>query len=314
MQSGSLAARLRRSAAIGAVLAATCAPAFAQNSSQPPSAVDQVQPAEDCDPNTPGVQTPPNCPTGERIVITGSRISRTEFTSTAPIQVITSENSTLEGLVDTAEILQGSSIAEGSTQFNNTFGNFVIEGGPGINSVSLRGLGAQRSLVLLNGQRPGPAGARGQVGPFDLNVIPDSIISRAEILKDGASSIYGSDAVAGVVNIITRSSVDKPELNIQYNATEQGGGNTLSVNGAIGFDLFGGNIILAAEYEDRDPLKWKDRRNLACSQDLIYDATTGARIDRLDRSVLQGTPFANCADNLYFNTVVDAVTGLRYVP
>src|SRR6185436_5342127 len=276
--------------------------------------VDQTTAAEDCDPNTPGVQTPPNCPTGERVVITGSRIARNEFTSTAPIQVITAEASTLEGLVDTAEILQGSSIAEGSVQFNNTFGNFVIEGGPGINSISLRGLGAQRSLVLLNGQRPGPAGARGQVGAFDLNVVPDSIISRAEILKDGASSIYGSDAVAGVVNIITRTSVDRPELTIQYNATEGGGGNTLQVNGAIGFDLFGGNVILAAEYEDRDPLKWGDRRNLAGAQDLIYDPNTGQRIDRVDLSILRGTSLGNCPNNLYHNTVIHANTGNRYIP
>ncbi|MDP3738258.1 MAG: TonB-dependent receptor [Hyphomonadaceae bacterium] len=307
MQSGSLAVRLRRSAAIGALLATSCAPAFAQNAPQnppqtPPPAVDTVQPAEQNDQEE-----------GERVVITGSRIPRDTFTSTAPIQVITAEAATLEGLVDTAEILQGSSIAQGSVQFNNTFGNFVIEGGPGINSVSLRGLGAQRSLVLLNGQRPGPAGARGQVGAFDLNVIPDSIIARAEILKDGASSIYGSDAVAGVVNIITRTSVDKPELNIQYNATEDGGGNTLQVNGAIGFDLFGGNIMLAAEYEDRDPLKWKDRKNLACSNDLTYDATTGQRIDRRDFSILRGTSLGDCT-NIYHNTVIDAFGGQRYVP
>ena len=185
----------------------------------------------------------------------------------------------------------------------------MIEGGPGITSISLRGLGAQRSLVLLNGQRPGPAGVRGQVGSFDLNVIPDSIINRVEILKDGASSIYGSDAVAGVVNIITRTSVDRPELNIQYNATEQGGGNTLQVNGAIGFDLLGGQLMLAAEYEDRDPLKWGDRRYLACAQDLAYDPSTGQRIDRhRPARSSRNTPLGNCSTgNVYYNTVVDAV-------
>jgi len=265
----------------------------------------------DCDPNTPGVQT--NCPpaTGDRVVITGSRIARDAFTSTAPIQVITAEQSTLEGLVDTSEILQGSSIAQGSLQLNNQFGGFVVEGGPGINSVSLRGLGAQRSLVLLNGQRPGPAGVRGQVGAFDLQVIPDSIISRVEILKDGASSIYGSDAVAGVANIITRASIDRPELTAQYNATEGGGGNTFQINGAIGFDFLGGNFMLAAEYESRDALKMGDRSYLACAQDLAYDATTGQRIDRVDRSILQGTSLADC-NNIYFNTVIVGAT--RYIP
>lgn len=302
--SASLRKLFRGSAAFG-VLSLAMGAAVAQTPTQP---VDTVV---DCDPATPGVQT--NCPPAseDRVVITGSRIARDAFTSSAPIQVITAEQSTLEGLVDTSEILQGSSISQGSLQLNNQFGGFVVEGGPGINSVSLRGLGAQRSLVLLNGQRPGPAGVRGQVAAFDLQVIPDSIISRVEILKDGASSIYGSDAVAGVANVITRSSVDKPELNIQYNATEQGGGNTLQVNGAIGFDLFGGNVMLAAEYETRDPLKMGDRSYLKCSQDLAYDATSGARIDRRDQSVLRGTSLADC-NNIYFNTVI--VGTARYVP
>jgi iron complex outermembrane receptor protein len=303
MHRGQFTARLCRSAALGVVLAAS-APAFGQQTpagTQPTAeTVTPPEPAED---------------NNDRVVITGSRIARDAFTSTAPIQVITAESSTLEGLVDTAEILQGSSLAQGSTQLNNTFGSFVVEGGLGINSVSLRGLGAQRTLVLLNNQRPGPAGVRGQVGAFDLNVIPDSIISRIEILKDGASSIYGSDAVAGVVNLITRSSIDAPELTVQYNGTEQGGGNTLQASGAVGFDVFGGQLMLAAEYEDRDPLKFGDRRHLACAQDLTYDATTGQRIDRIDRSILANTSLGNCSTgNIYFNTVVDAFSGLRYVP
>src|SRR5690242_10422841 len=91
----------------------------------------------------------------EEIVVTGSRIPQNEFTSPAPIQVINSETATLEGLADTADILQGSTIASGSFQINNQFGGFVVEGGTGAESVSLRGLGAQRSLVLLNGRRPG---------------------------------------------------------------------------------------------------------------------------------------------------------------
>jgi iron complex outermembrane receptor protein len=302
--SASLRKLFRGSAAFG-VLSLAMGAAVAQTPNQPVDAV------ADCDPTTPGIQT--NCPPAseDRVVITGSRIARDAFTSSAPIQVITAEQSTLEGLVDTSELLQGSSISQGSLQLNNQFGGFVVEGGPGINSVSLRGLGAQRSLVLLNGQRPGPAGVRGQVAAFDLQVIPDSIISRVEILKDGASSVYGSDAVAGVANIITRSSVDKPELNVQYNATEQGGGNTLQINGAIGFDLFGGNVMLAAEYETRDPLKFGDRSYLACSQDLAYDSTTGARIDRRDQSVLRNTSLADC-NNIYFNTVIVGAT--RYVP
>jgi len=85
-------------------------------------------------------------------------------------------------------------------------------------------LGATRTLVLLNGRRVSPAGSRGSVGSADLNVLPSSIIDHIEILKDGASSIYGSDAVAGVINVITRKNIKGIILEGQYNATEGGGG------------------------------------------------------------------------------------------
>jgi len=85
----------------------------------------------------------------DRIVVTGSLLRRDEFTSSAPIQVITAEIASIEGLVDTAEILQDSSIAAGSQQINTQFGGFIVNGGPGVQTVSLRGLGAQRTLLLL---------------------------------------------------------------------------------------------------------------------------------------------------------------------
>ncbi len=250
---------------------------------------------------------------GERVVVTGSRIARDTYSSSSPITVITGEGAILEGLVDTAELLQGSSVAAGSVQLNNSFGGFVVEGGVGINSISLRGLGAQRSLVLVNGKRPGPAGTRGQVGSFDLNVMPDSIIDRVEVLKDGASSIYGSDAVAGVANIITRASVDRPELTAQYNATTMGGGDTFQVNGAFGHDWSNGNFLAAFEFEDRKALKNGDRSWASCNQDYVYDAATGQRIDREDRSILAGTSLGGCTDgNVYHNTVIVGTT--RYIP
>lgn len=248
----------------------------------------------------------------EEIVVTGSRIRRDEFTSTAPIQVITSESATLEGLIDAGDILQGASIASGSVQFNNRFGGYVIEGGTGVRPVSLRGLGAQRSLVLVNGHRSGPAGVRGQVSGFDLNVIPDSIVQRYEILKDGASSIYGSDAVAGVVNIITRTSVDAPELTIDFTAPSESGGESYSISGATGFNFNRGNVVLAGQVQERKAIRLQDRDYLSCQEDLITDAA-GNRIDREDRSILAGTPNAQCF-NLYANTFIDAIFGDRYIP
>ncbi|ACT58584.1 TonB-dependent receptor domain-containing protein [Hirschia baltica] len=250
----------------------------------------------------------------DRVVVTGSLLRRDEFTSTSPIQVITAEVATLEGLVDTAEIIQGSSVAAGSVQLNNQFGGFVVEGGTGINSVSLRGLGANRSLVLLNGRRPGPAGTRGQVGSFDLNVLPSSVITRVDILKDGASSIYGSDAVAGVVNVITRTSIDRPEVTVQYNQPVEGGGESLVIDGAYGLNFDKGNIVLAAQYTKRKDLSIGDRDYLSCPNDNVYDATTGENIDREDRSIQAGTNLSCSSGNVYHNTIIDLFTGDRYIP
>lgn len=250
----------------------------------------------------------------EVIVVTGSLLRRSEFTSVAPIQVVTAEVATLEGLVDAAEMLQTASVASGSFQLNNQFGGYVVEGGTGVNSISLRGLGAQRSLVLLNGHRPGPAGVRGQVGAFDLNVIPSSVVQRFEILKDGASSIYGSDAVAGVINVITRTEVERPELTVAINQPFESGGETYDISGAYGLNFDRGNIVLAAQYQLREDLSLGDRDYLSCQQDLVYDAPNGNLIDREDRSIMAGTEYAGC-NLIYANTLIDNLYGTgRYIP
>ena len=105
----------------------------------------------------------------EVVVITGSRIRRDEFNSSSPIEVITRDEAILAGTATTTEVLQSSAVTSGSSQVNNAFLGFVTEGGPGANTVSLRGLGAVRTLVLLNGRRLAPAGTRGQVAPADIN-------------------------------------------------------------------------------------------------------------------------------------------------
>ena len=248
----------------------------------------------------------------EKVVVTGSLLQRSEFSSAAPIQVLTAEVATLEGLISSADVLQGSSIAAGSVQLNNQFGGFVINGGTGVNTVSLRGLGDQRTLVLLNGRRPGPSGVRGAVGAFDLNVIPDSAVIRYEILKDGASTIYGSDAVGGVVNVITRTSVDKPELTVRANAPFESGGESFSVDGAFGLNFDRGNIAVSGQYTLREDLSIGDRDYLACSPPR-NKGVDGTIIDRQDRGINASTPNENC-NNIYTNTFIDAFSGARYIP
>jgi iron complex outermembrane receptor protein len=233
----------------------------------------------------------------EALVVTGSRIKRTEFTSSAPIQVITAEASTLEGLIDTTEILQQSSLASGSFQVNNQLTGFVTDGGPGVNTISLRGLGATRTLVLLNGRRVGPAGTRGTVGPVDLNVIPNSIVERFEILKDGASSIYGSDAVAGVINIITKQNFDGIELNASAIQPFEAGGETYRVSAAWGKTFDRGYVNVAADYYEQKVLRRGDRDDTACAADYLFAGGRGGpRIDyaNTDPGQAYGNDSAKC--------------------
>lgn len=239
----------------------------------------------------------------EKITVTGSLLKRLEYDTTSPVQVLTADVSADIGQVATSEFLQKSSVASGSTQISNQFAGFVVEGGTGVQTISLRGLGAQRTAVLLNGHRPGPAGTRGQVLAFDLNVIPQSILQRAEIVKDGASSIYGSDAVAGVVNLITRKNFDGPEFSIVGRGTQHGGGETVSFSLANGWNFSNGNIVAAVDYYLQEPLRYSDRSYLRCNEDLVWDAS-GNRIDREDHSVTAGTDLEGC-NNLYANSVID---------
>lgn len=219
---------------------------------------------------------------GDRIVVTGSLLRRDEFNSSSPIQVITAETASLEGLLDTSEILQESSIAAGSTQINTQFGGFIVNGGPGVNTVSLRGLGAQRTLLLFNGRRFGPAGVEGRVGAVDLNTIPQSVVQRIEILKDGAGSIYGSDAVAGVINVITRTEVDSPELTFSTSLPLEGGGESYTIDGVAGYSFDRGFITASASYNRIERLQRADRDYFSCPVDYVFDQNTGERIDRIE--------------------------------
>lgn len=246
----------------------------------------------------------------ETITVTGSLINRLGFNTISPVQIITADVSATTGQLDTTSILQTSNVAAGSTQISNQFSGFVVEGGNGVQTISLRGLGANRTLVLLDGKRPGPAGTRGQVSAFDLNVIPSVILQRVELLKDGGGSIYGSDGVAGVVNLITRKSVDRPTLIFDMDLPEEAGGSTHSLSGATGWNFDRGSIVAAFQYYNMQPLKQGDRDFFKCSQDLVRNQA-GELIDRQDRSILAGTDLAGC-NRLYANTVISGAS--RFIP
>ena len=132
------------------------------------------------------------------IVVVGSRIRRNSFNGADPIKIVGREESIQAGFNSSAEVIQGTAIAGGTGQIGNTFGGFVVNGGGGVNTISLRGLGTQRTLVLLNGRRVAPAGTRGSVVAADLNTLPNAIVDRVEVLNTGASSLAGISCGAAV--------------------------------------------------------------------------------------------------------------------
>ena len=201
---------------------------------------------------------------------------------------IDTERNAAQGQTSVSEFLQKSAIGAAETQITNQFGGFTTNGGTGVQTFSLRGLGANRTLILLDGQRPGPAGTRGAVGAFDLNVLPTAVLQRAEIVKDGSSSIYGSDAVAGVVNLITKKNFDRPELTVSGRVPTEGGGEVFSASLANGWNFDNGSIVAAVEWYRQNELTRGDRDFFKCAEDIVWD-DKGNRIDRVDRSILAGT-------------------------
>lgn len=211
----------------------------------------------------------------DTVTVTGSRISRDVFNSVSPVQVVTREETTLAGFNSTTAALQSTAVTAGSSQINNAYGGYVTDGGPGANTVGLRGLGPTRTLILLNGRRVAPAGSRGSVGSADLNVLPNSIVDRIEILKDGASSIYGSDAVAGVINIITKKKVDGVTFEAQHNATDGGGGDERRYSIIFGSTGARSHFSGSYEYYTRNELTLGDRDWTRCATDNYRDQSKG---------------------------------------
>ncbi|MEK8050672.1 TonB-dependent receptor [Ideonella sp. DXS22W] len=211
----------------------------------------------------------------EEVVISGSRIKKDTFTSTSPLQILRNDDAALAGFTSTAELLQGTAVTGGQGQINNAYGGFVTDGGPGANTVGLRGFGPTRSLVLLNGRRIAPSGTRGAVGAADLNVLPDAIVDRIEVLKDGASSIYGSDAIAGVINIITKKNVDGLTASMKFSAPSDGGGEEGRFSLVGGFVRDRMHVSGSYEYYERQPLTLGDRDWTQCNTDYRRTSSGG---------------------------------------
>ncbi|QNM83116.1 TonB-dependent receptor [Sphingomonas sabuli] len=229
-------------------------------SEQIPPTSEQTDASGEPEANTPGT-----------IVVTGSRIRRDNFSTPQNIDVLTRNDQLIAGARSTGETLQSGSVTSGTAQISGSFLGYLSEGGQGANTVGLRGLGSSRTLVLLNGRRLAPAGASSQLVSADLNVLPTSVVQRIEILREGASSIYGSDAIAGVINIITDTKVDGITLDAYADVPlEFGGGRTYRASVTAGKSFDRGYITVSGEYKKDEGIRLGDKDDWRCPRELAF--------------------------------------------
>jgi len=189
----------------------------------------------------------------ERIEVTGSRIQRQDMETASPITVIDAAAIRMEGFTSVDQLLQAQTSMAGAA-----VGSTTNNGADGVAQVDLRGMGSQRTLVLLNGRRMVNSGS-GADSAVDLNSIPVAMIARVEILKDGASAVYGSDAIAGVVNIITKKDFEGFQVDLNGSSTDKGDGETGELSALYGFSTDRGNYTIGAAYSDRKGVIQADR-------------------------------------------------------
>lgn len=292
---------LASTVAFGAVLAISPANAQATSSS------DAAAPVQD-QASLPGA---PAADESKDIIITGSHIRGT-FNSDNPVYTISKSDTSLSGARTVAEVLQDSGVTSGTAQINNTFLGYVSEGGPGANTVGLLGLGSQRTLVLLNGRRLAPSGVGPQLVAADLNTLPDAVLNHIEVLKTGASSVYGSDAVGGVINLITETKMNGILLDAYGNVPldSHGAGSSYRLSATAGKTFERGHILASFEYRESSPIKLGERDDLRCPTDLLTSPTTGQPIGQTvpGGTALRCFPFANGA----VGTAQNYILGINY--
>ena len=189
----------------------------------------------------------------DRIEVTGSRLKRAEIEGAVPVIVIDRASLDATGDVSVADVLRDSPFA--------SFGNFRPQSGSSAQSlatVDLRGLGSGRTLVLIDGRRA-PTNPMSASSGSDLNAIPLAAVERIEILSDGASAVYGSDAIGGVVNIILRKDFNGAELRYGYGSTNITGGDLEDVSAVFGTSSDRGRLIGGASYSSRGMVFTRDQ-------------------------------------------------------
>ncbi len=219
----------------------------------------------------------------DRIEITGSRIKQIDAETAAPVVTITRAEIEQQGFQSVSDILQNIS-AMGAPPLTRAQPLSAGEAAGGT-FISLRNLGAQRTLVLLNGRRLGITTA----GLADTSTIPAVAVERIEILKDGASSIYGSDAIGGVVNIITRRNFDGAVASVYYGQYGQGDGGITTGEFAMGLTGDKGSLTIAAEWGDEKRVAASDRPFSAFPRSDIHPTDGWTTVGQFGGYVRAGT-------------------------
>ncbi|RDV25266.1 TonB-dependent receptor [Alteromonas aestuariivivens] len=197
----------------------------------------------------------------EKISVTGSRIKRSDTETASPVTMLGADDIAALGATSVDGVLQK------LTAMGGAMTNPGINNGSGGNaSIDLRGLGSQRTLVLVNGRRMINSGT-GAASTVDLNTIPVSMIARIEVLKDGASAVYGTDAVAGVVNVILKDDFEGLEANYNGAISGEGDAQESSFDITLGGSSDRGNFVLGIQYTDRGDASQADRKFSECPLD-----------------------------------------------
>lgn len=188
----------------------------------------------------------------EEIVVTGSHIKGTPTDAELPVDVINRQDMDEIGSPSVIELVRNLGVTSGNLGETNQF-QAGGQANEGVATINLRGLGAARTLVLINGRRH----VSTELNGVDINALPISAIGRTEILKDGAAALYGSDAIGGVVNFITREGFEGFEIGGSYQGIQDGG--DWDINGLFGTGGERWNWMIAAEYGQRKEIPFKKR-------------------------------------------------------
>ncbi len=251
---------LRRSALAALGIALAAGPLAAQSAGSTPSPSDAAQ--------SPVTAAGGAGDSGGEIIVTGSRIRHNPLDQPSPVTFVDKSDIDRTGLVSIADVLQRlPSSGGGLNTKNNSSGNLgnPQDGGgvgAGTSEINLRTLGSKRTLVLVDSMRfVNASSASGVPGSVDLNAIPQAAIERVEVLQDGASAIYGSDAIAGVVNIITKTKQHGLEVSAQQGLFKEGDGYTQNYDLSYGFgsDKTGTQIVVGGDYVSQKPVFDGDR-------------------------------------------------------